>query len=212
MISRRSFVLQCASAIAAITGCAAEAREIARASEHVFGGADQDSTRRYLRTFPVGLDRLWVIRPGGEEIISVFRKPEPVFQPLPDQLRLLSFFWRDVADEGKQIDIHPYLPMILAGVQTTAAYLAARPMPLILTSGFRTPERNAHIEGAAKNSLHTKGFAGDVKLEGFTPEQLAGIARHAGAGGVGIYSSFTHIDIGAVRDWRGTRPEASSND
>lgn len=79
--------------------------------------------------------------------------------------------------------------------------------PYMLLSGYRSPETNAMLRsrssGVARNSLHMKGQAADLRLESRTVDQIARAAIACSAGGVGRYSSsnFVHMDCGTVRSW-----------
>ena len=57
--------------------------------------------------------------------------------------------------------------------------------------------------GVAKNSLHMKGMAADLRLKSRSVAQMAKAAAACNAGGVGRYSrsNFVHMDCGAVRTW-----------
>lgn len=72
-----------------------------------------------------------------------------------------------------------------------------------LTSGYRTKYTNAHTEGAAQNSYHPKGQAGDVKFPEIKPSYVAQLTRACGAKGIGLYPTFTHFDTGKWRSWIG---------
>ncbi|MBS1303673.1 DUF882 domain-containing protein [Loktanella sp. SALINAS62] len=79
--------------------------------------------------------------------------------------------------------------------------------PYMLLSGYRSPETNnmlrSRSSGVAKNSLHLKGQAADLRLESRTVRQMAQAAAACRAGGVGKYSGsdFVHMDCGTVRTW-----------
>lgn len=76
-------------------------------------------------------------------------------------------------------------------------------------SGFRSPSSNETLRtqsgGVARNSLHLKGMAIDVRLRGVDCRRLTDLALELARGGVGYYpkSDFVHIDTGRVRSWRG---------
>ncbi|HBB84226.1 MAG TPA: Tat pathway signal protein [Sulfitobacter sp.] len=81
--------------------------------------------------------------------------------------------------------------------------------PYMLLSGYRSPKTNAMLRsrssGVAKNSLHLKGQAADLRLASRSVHQVARAAIACSGGGVGRYSgsNFTHMDCGAVRSWGG---------
>ena len=81
--------------------------------------------------------------------------------------------------------------------------------PYMLLSGYRSPATNAMLRensrGVARNSLHMKGQAADLRLASRSVKQVARAAESCGAGGVGHYyrSNFTHMDCGSVRTWAG---------
>ncbi len=79
--------------------------------------------------------------------------------------------------------------------------------PYMLLSGYRSPKTNAMLRsrsgGVAKNSLHMKGQAADLRLKSRSVGQMARAAASCSAGGVGRYSgsNFVHMDCGVVRSW-----------
>ena len=81
--------------------------------------------------------------------------------------------------------------------------------PYMLLSGYRSPETNAMLRsrssGVARNSLHLKGMAADLRLDSRSVTQIARAAAACKAGGVGRYSrsNFVHMDCGDVRSWGG---------
>jgi zinc D-Ala-D-Ala carboxypeptidase len=74
--------------------------------------------------------------------------------------------------------------------------------PLILTSAYRSPAHNKAV-GGAKNSMHMRGIAFDVRMENHDPAEFEAAARTAGFTGFGYYpkSGFMHIDTGPARSW-----------
>lgn len=75
--------------------------------------------------------------------------------------------------------------------------------PIPINSGYRSPEYNATLDGAATNSMHLKAQAYDVPMAGFNPSQFEAAAREVGFTGFGFYkkSNFMHIDTGRARNW-----------
>jgi uncharacterized protein YcbK (DUF882 family) len=79
----------------------------------------------------------------------------------------------------------------------------------MLLSGYRTPQTNAMLRsnssGVARNSLHLKAQAADLRLKSRSVSQMAKAAGACSAGGVGRYSrsNFVHMDCGPVRTWGG---------
>ena len=75
---------------------------------------------------------------------------------------------------------------------------------LNLTNAYRCKYHNADVGGAV-NSQHPKGKAADIKSRDINPKDMAAIVddlmkcESFKLGGVGIYNTFTHVDI------RGTR-------
>jgi len=68
---------------------------------------------------------------------------------------------------------------------------------LDITSAYRSPDYNASV-GGSKKSMHMQGKAVDVVMTGKSDterQQFIQAAIDAGIKGIGIYNSFTHIDI-----------------
>ena len=62
-----------------------------------------------------------------------------------------------------------------------------------VNSGYRDPAYNAKV-GGAPGSQHVKGKAADIVCRNGSPLEVAMTAEAMGMGGIGLYSSFTHID------------------
>ena len=66
--------------------------------------------------------------------------------------------------------------------------------PIIVVSAYRSPEHNRKV-GGARNSYHVRGMAADIQVRGVSPEDVYTFCDEAfPKGGVGKYSTFTHID------------------
>ncbi len=66
--------------------------------------------------------------------------------------------------------------------------------PITINSAYRTPAYNKKV-GGAKYSQHVQGKAADIVISGVTPYEVAKYAESLGAGGIGLYNSFTHVDV-----------------
>ena len=75
---------------------------------------------------------------------------------------------------------------------------------LTCTSGYRSPEYNSKV-GGSKKSQHMLGNAVDIVQTGLTTaqrQQFIQAAIDAGFTAIGIYNTFTHLDIrGAKVAW-----------
>ncbi|MCV6595681.1 MAG: DUF882 domain-containing protein [Mangrovicoccus sp.] len=117
-------------------------------------------------------------------------------------LREINHFMRDWR-QNKSIKIDTRTIDIMAATHSMLDVSE----PYTLLSGYRTPQTNAMLRrrsgGAAKNSLHIKGQAADIRLQSRSVSQIARAAVKCNAGGVGRYSSsnFVHMDCGSVRTW-----------
>lgn len=77
--------------------------------------------------------------------------------------------------------------------------------PVTVSSGYRTPGHNKKVDGAAY-SQHLYGAAADIQVKGVSPEKVAAFAETLleGTGGIGVYRTFTHIDVREKRSrWKG---------
>jgi uncharacterized protein YcbK (DUF882 family) len=83
-------------------------------------------------------------------------------------------------------------------------FMAGRPVTIL--SGCRCQHHNEKV-GGAKHSQHVLGNAADIRIAGVAPETVAEFAAKVlrGHGGIGIYHSFTHVDVrpGSLARWRG---------
>lgn len=69
-----------------------------------------------------------------------------------------------------------------------------------ICSGYRTESYNQKVGGAAK-SQHMLGMAADIAIAGISPLEVAQYAEflQPASGGIGVYPTFTHVDVRAGR-------------
>lgn len=121
---------------------------------------------------------------------------------IPEALKEITYFARDWrTNQLKTID-----PRTI-DIAAAAHNLMDVNEPYMLLSGYRSPKTNAMLrsrsKGVAKNSLHMKGQATDLRLKSRSVNQMFQAASACHAGGVGKYSrsNFVHMDCGPVRHW-----------
>lgn len=68
--------------------------------------------------------------------------------------------------------------------------------PITINSAYRTPEYNKKV-GGSTYSQHQYGKAADIVVKGVKPAEVAAYAEQLmpSYGGVGRYSTFTHVDV-----------------
>ncbi len=125
-------------------------------------------------------------------------------QYIPEALAEINHFMRDWRTGGvKQIDRRTL------DIMAAAHNMMDVSEPYLLLSGYRSPQTNAQLRtrsrGVARNSLHMKGQAADLRLASRSVRQMAKAAIACHGGGVGTYSrsNFVHMDCGDVRSWGG---------
>ena len=110
--------------------------------------------------------------------------------------------WRN----GQEHAMDPRLFDLLHAIQSRLEVKT----PFQLISGYRSPQTNAMLHSdshqVASKSQHVLGRASDIRVEGVDLANLHKAASSLKAGGVGFYpvSNFVHVDVGPVRQWRGT--------
>ncbi|MBW7921385.1 MAG: DUF882 domain-containing protein [Rubellimicrobium sp.] len=121
-----------------------------------------------------------------------------------EAVREVSLFMRDWRN-GEAVAIDTRTMDIMAASHRLLDVSA----PYMLLSGYRSPATNSMLarntRGVASNSLHMRGQAADLRVEGRSVSQIASAATSCQAGGVGRYprSNFVHMDCGQVRYWAG---------
>jgi uncharacterized protein YcbK (DUF882 family) len=116
-----------------------------------------------------------------------------------DSIKLFSWVCRDYRLNQWKV-LHPMLLDLLF-----ILHWKYHRNEISILSGYRTPETNIHIEGAALNSQHIWGKALDVHLPDLDNEEVAKDFKTFIFGGVGMYplKHFTHLDCGPLRSWVG---------
>ncbi len=123
---------------------------------------------------------------------------------IKEVLKEINYFMRDWRTDD-QTKIDPRNIDIMAA----AHRLMDVSEPYMMLSGYRSPATNAMLRsrsgGVARNSLHMKGQAADLRLKSRSVGQMAKAAEACASGGVGRYSrsNFVHMDCGPVRHWGG---------
>jgi uncharacterized protein YcbK (DUF882 family) len=172
-----------------------------------FGSSDnaQHQTRqRDWRAVVLDRDRwLHVYRPQSKETAKVcyYRKGKGWQK---QGYEALCHMLRDVEYKTTQ----RVSPKLLDLLYITQALLRAKKLPYVIhiNSGYRTPEHNGRLSGAADASLHMKGMAADISVPGLPVARLSKLVQAIGVGGVGVYphKNFVHVDVGRVRKWVGS--------
>ncbi len=123
---------------------------------------------------------------------------------IPEVLKEINHFMRDWrTDDATRMDVRTI------DIMAAAHSLMDVSEPYMLLSGFRSQKTNAMLRsrssGVARNSLHMKGQAADLRLKSRSVGQMARAAEACASGGVGRYSrsNFVHMDCGPIRHWGG---------
>jgi uncharacterized protein YcbK (DUF882 family) len=131
----------------------------------------------------------------GEKIGVTYRRGDGSYDPAA--LAEIRHLFRSRTDQ-KEGAISLRLIELLAYVQSEF-----HPKQILLISGYRSPDFNASLAGAAESSLHTQGLAADVIIQGVDLVALWKALREKRVGGVGLYEKdgYLHIDTGPPRFW-----------
>ena len=134
---------------------------------------------------------------------------------------LETIYWIEgeyIAEAVREINVHMrdwrtgeavQMDLRTIDIMSAALNLMDTSEPYLLLSGYRSPQTNQMLSkrssGVARNSLHMRGQAADLRLTSRSPVQMANAAIACRAGGVGRYngSNFVHMDCGPIRSWRG---------
>jgi uncharacterized protein YcbK (DUF882 family) len=145
----------------------------------------------------VGHRYIWIKNRAGDEVAASYRQGEAYD---PAVLAQLTHLFRDLRAEAQGP-----LPWLLVDMLSLLQESWSYALPLLLNSGFRTARTNASLEGAAPASLHLKGLAADISMQGVDHVDLAlaalALSERLGIMGVGVYRGFVHLDVGNKRRW-----------
>ncbi len=123
---------------------------------------------------------------------------------IPEAFDEISYFMRDWRSGKVKLIDSRTIDIIAASHQ-----LLDSDAPFAMLSGYRTAATNralrARSRSVARNSLHVKGQAADLRMQGRSVTQIARAAISCKAGGVGKYrgANFVHMDCGDIRTWNG---------
>ena len=119
--------------------------------------------------------------------IKVYSKAKDGNKKLSTNFRVKEFACSDGSDP---IFIDSELVTILQKIRTHFG------KAVTITSAYRTPTHNKNV-GGTTYSQHLYGRAADIKVSGVSPSKVSAYAEEllSGKGGVGIYNTFTHIDV-----------------
>ena len=75
--------------------------------------------------------------------------------------------------------------------------------PIIITSGYRTPEWNKKCNGA-KYSYHMRGMAADIRVDGMSAKELANKLNEIVPDecGIIVYNTWVHFDVRSGKKYR----------
>lgn len=178
---------------------------------------DQAETASYLADSEPGTDTYEKIEApadkklGGDGVVKLYhqwhketlelRYRDERGQVIPAAMAKIKHFMR-CRLTGREMDVPVKLLELLDAVQERHGGRT-----IIVLCGYRSPELNGALSAAsgavAKKSLHMKGWAADIKIDGVRTSALRDTVRSMLAGGTGYYPSdgFVHADVGPVRSW-----------
>jgi len=160
------------------------------------------------RFFISGTGNLSIENAHTKERVTVrYRRPDNTYDP--QALDRLANLFRSRGD-GAVHDPVLRLVEILSHVQ----HLAGADH-LVLFSGYRSPDYNQSLQGAARASMHTEGLAADIGLvkSKLSLETVWHRVRALDCCGAGYYGpdAYMHIDVGRPRFWEKTTSRVDEN-
>ena len=128
--------------------------------------------------------------------INAYSKSKDGNKQLSKNFKVKEFACKDGSDP---IFIAPSLVEILQSIRDHFG------KAVTINSAYRTPAYNKKV-GGATYSQHQYGTAADIRISGVKPKEVADFAETLmpNTGGIGIYSTFTHVDVREVKSrWNG---------
>lgn len=128
--------------------------------------------------------------------INAYSKAKDGNKKLSANFKVREFACSDGSDP---IFIAPELVDVLQKIRTHFG------KPVTINSAYRTPTKNKAV-GGATYSQHCYGTAADIQIKGVAPKTVAAYAETLlpNTGGIGIYPTFTHVDVREVKSrWNG---------
>jgi uncharacterized protein YcbK (DUF882 family) len=143
----------------------------------------------------------------GERVTVRYRRPDDTYDPAA--LDRLANLFRSRGDGAVHAPV-----LRLVEVLSHVQHLAGADH-LVLFSGYRSPDYNKTLKGAASASMHTEGLAADIGLaKAKLPlETVWKRVRALDCCGAGFYGkdSYMHIDVGRPRFWTATTTRVDEN-
>lgn len=144
----------------------------------------------------------------GERVHALYRRPDNTYDG--EALDRLAQLFRSRGD-GAVHDPVVRLVEVLSHVQDLAGT-----NHLVLFSGYRSPDYNQSLKGAARASMHTEGLAADIGLAKPSKLDLETVwhrVRALECCGAGFYGrdAYMHVDVGRPRFWEKATSRVDEN-
>lgn len=128
--------------------------------------------------------------------VKVYSKSKDGDKKLSTNFKVKEFACKDATDT---IFVSPKLIDILQRIRNHFG------KAVLINSAYRTEAHNKKI-GGSTYSQHKYGTAADIKISGVSPKTVASYVETLmpNTGGIGVYSSFCHIDVRSTKArWNG---------
>jgi len=140
---------------------------------------------------------LWITRPQAQEAVRAVYWADGTLQP--DGYRAINRIYRDL-----QAGVERPIVLDLLNLNYLIQCAVARrwsPRPMVLLSGFRTPQTNRRV-GAVEMDARLDA-ADDYIYAGLSFQDNLQLARQFQVGGLGVYPDrgSLHKDVGPSRTW-----------